>query len=85
MPKPAFSAETFRVPALIAAAAGLIVVAGVALIKADEHMGTAHVAGEQVAQQARERARQRRLHRSARLRSDAGRQAGGSTQAPGQA
>lgn len=54
MPKPAFSAETFRVPALIAAAAGLIVVAGVALIKTDEHMGTAHVAGEQVAQQARE-------------------------------
>jgi lipoprotein-anchoring transpeptidase ErfK/SrfK len=55
MPKPALFAETFRVPALIAAAAGLILVAGVALIKADEHMGTAHVAGsvtgEQVTQQ----------------------------------
>lgn len=51
MPKPAFSAETFRVPALIAAAAGLIVVAGVVLIKTDEHMGTAHVAREQTAPQ----------------------------------
>lgn len=52
MSKPAFSAETFRLPALIAAVAGLVAVAGVMLVKADEHMGTAHVTPHADAEQA---------------------------------